>query len=167
MPLICTYRSRWAHKTQSHSQSIYLKVFFQLCAHTCKHYLAPSLTCPLSPLHSLSQATKLEENVAVNFFFPRLYRTCRRVSKQLFGVGVSPEDEVAIMQVICPLGRTYHLLLTVGKIARRKREYLKLQLQDDTNFSWTQQYNNTETLQNKQLYSNQDAIYREQTATLH
>ena len=26
---------------------------------------------------------------------------------------------------------------------------------------------NTETLQNKQLYSNQDAIYREQTATLH
>ena len=46
------------------------------------------------------------------------------------------EDEKAILQVICPLGRTYHLLLAVyeGKIARRKREYSKLQLQDDTNF---------------------------------
>ena len=47
---------------------------------------------------------------------------------------------------------------------RRLQEKRELQLQDDTNFSWTyQKY--PESLLNKQLYSNQDVIYREQVAT--
>ena len=133
---------------------------------------------------------------------------------------ISPEDEEAILQVICPLGRTYHLLLAVyneGKIARRKREYPKhaavwcrsipwrwrshiashLSSGENMHITYSWQYIikgrlqegkentqncsfrmtlislgpsskshiNTETLQNKQLYSNQDAIY-ERTATL-
>ena len=121
---------------------------------------------------------KLEENVGVNLFFS-LARTeharsrtvhCSRwcmfdMSKHLFDVG-------SILwrwrsHIASPLGRaiTYCWQYNEEKIARRKREYTKLQLQDDT-ISLGPSSNshiNTETLQNKQLYSNQDAIYWEQT----
>ena len=76
---------------------------------------------------------------------------------------VSSEDDEAILQIICPLGRaiTYSWQYNEEKIARRKREYTKLQLQDDiiSLGPSSNSHINTETLQNKQLYSNQDAIY--------
>ena len=58
----------------------------------------------------------------------------------------APEDEEAILQVIkklfqVPPGEsispTSDMQYNEEKIARRKREHTKLQLQDDTNFSWT------------------------------
>ena len=94
------------------------------------------------------------------------------MSKQLFGVGVSPEDEAAILQVICPLGRTC-ISPTPGSVIMKGRLQEGKENTQNCNFRMTlislgpssKSHINTETLQNKQLYSNQDAIY-EQTATL-
>ena len=105
--------------------------------------------------------------------FPCSYRTCT-MQKNVKTAVWCRRYPLKMKKPYCKssvLWRTYHLLLAVyeGKIARRKREYPNCSF-GMTLISFEPSSNshiNTETSQNKQLYSNQDAIYREQTATLH
>ena len=100
-----------------------------------------------------------------------------RVSKQIFGVGGSREDEEAILQVIkklfqVPPGES--ISPTPDSIMKRRLQGGKENTQN-CSFRMTpislgpisNSDINTESLLNKQLYSNQDAIYTEQAASLY
>ena len=133
---------------------------------SCKHYLAPvwssiTTTC----------AINLAENVTVHFF-PLLARTCARKGVKTMAIRCR-RYPLKMKKPCCKLLRTFSTSCWGEHITYSWQWREDCKKKENCSFRMTlislgptkNIHINTESLLNKQLYSNQDVIYREQAAT--